>query len=1551
MNILRNSLSSPFKLLIQSGFLIGLFFATTLTAQAATITANSLLTTVANDAICTLPEAITSANNNAAGTTNCTAGSGADIINFSVSGTIDISGANLTQLTSPITIDGGSNITIDANNTASRRIFDLSSAATPVAIQNITLREGNQTSGGCITTAGNISLTITNSTISNCTASSDGGAIFFGDNTNPSLILTNVSLLNNTSTGGEGGAVFGDDGTDITATNLIATGNSAPTGSGAVIYYNAYQANASNVTITGASNISNNSAPGGAISIRADDGHLISGVTFNANIGGVPAVTAGNGGAIQTLGVADITISNNTFTNNITYNFGSGGAIEIGDAANAIIENNTFTTNESDYGGAIHVAEGTVAIRKNAFLGNEAVDEGGAIYLSESGGGGPDVSIQNNTFDSNIANSDGGGAIRNRFGNAQIYNNTFTNNSTPGSGAVLLVDSGSQTVFANNIFDDNTGTGTCSVNAPVSFTNQGNNFFDSSTGCSPQGSDITAASADLGALALNSGTTLNRLPNGGSPVIDAASATYAPADDQRSVARPFGVADDIGSVENDTPADSDGPIITFTNDVAAGPVGSDTVTVTATDISGVSDLQYKLQAGAVCNAGSYGALTGTPFTTGDNIIIQTTEANNGLYVCVYAEDSLANSSYQGSANDFNIDATDPVIAEVTPVPSPTNDTTPNYTFSSTEAGTISYGGDCSSATTAGSSGNNTVTFNALAAGPHTNCTVTVTDTAGNASNILDVNDFTIDTTAPTVNSINRVSAATTNTDSVDFTVTFTENVTGVNAADFNLTTTGSSAGSVNSVSGGPMVYTVNVNLITGDGTIRLDVIDDDSILDSAGNPLGGAGAGNGNYTSGQTYTIDNTASSIAEVTPVPTPTNDTTPNYTFSSTQAGTISYGGDCSSATTAASSGNNTVTFNALAPGAHTNCTVTVTDPAGNASNILDVSDFTIDTTAPVIAEVTPVPTPTNDTTPNYTFSSTEAGTISYGGDCSSVTTAGSSGNNTVTFSALAPGAHTNCTVTVTDTAGNASNILDVSDFTIDTTAPVLAEVTPVTTPTADPTPNYTFSSTEAGNISYGGDCSSATTLASSGNNTITFNTLTDGAHTNCTIIVTDPAGNASNILDVSDFTVDANSPTLAEVTPVPSPDNDTTPSYTFSSTEAGDISYGGDCSSVTVLASIGNNTITFDALADGTYTNCTITVTDAGLNDSNILDVSDFTIDTAAPTVAEVTPVSTPTDDTTPNYTFSSTENATITYGGSCSSATNSATAGNNIIAFNTLAAGTYTNCTITVTDAAGNASNLLAVSSLTITSPSTGGGGGGGGGAGGSFGQSSSSGGGSSSSNCTTISCITDQAEQEPSSPEQPNQPEPTPAEILGCTRPANTSNFNDISSHWAKQYIENLYSNCIVDGKTSLIFAPDQQVTRAEITKMVFNNFIDKLEQTSNTSLPFTDLDQSAWYIGYLQKAFNNNLISGYMDNTFKPNAPITRAEALKIILLGAQENIINEDNIEFQDIASSAWYYNYISTAINLGIIQGYEVNGQKVFQPDSPITRAEVSKLLTLLQ
>ena len=109
---------------------------------------------------------------------------------------------------------------------------------------------------------------------------------------------------------------------------------------------------------------------------------------------------------------------------------------------------------------------------------------------------------------------------------------------------------------------------------------------------------------------------------------------------------------------------------------------------------------------------------------------------------------------------------------------------------------------------------------------------------------------------PMVVSIVRASAnPATPGSSVTLTVTFSPGVTGVDGSDFALTTTGGISGAtVTGVSGNSTTSNVTVNLGTGSGTLRLDLIDNDSIF-GGGAQLGGAGAGNGNFTTGEVYTV------------------------------------------------------------------------------------------------------------------------------------------------------------------------------------------------------------------------------------------------------------------------------------------------------------------------------------------------------------------------------------------------------------------------------------------------------------------------------------------------------------------------------------------------------------------------------------------------------------------------------------------------------------------------------------------------------------------------
>ncbi|WP_414665060.1 beta strand repeat-containing protein [Horticoccus sp. 23ND18S-11] len=124
----------------------------------------------------------------------------------------------------------------------------------------------------------------------------------------------------------------------------------------------------------------------------------------------------------------------------------------------------------------------------------------------------------------------------------------------------------------------------------------------------------------------------------------------------------------------------------------------------------------------------------------------------------------------------------------------------------------------------------------------------------------------VDAVVPTVSSINRVGATPTSATSFAYTVTFSETVTGVDTADFTLTATGTAAGTVASVAAvSGSVYTVTVNTVSGNGTLRLDLnASGTGITDTPGNAIATG------YTSGQTYTLDSVApavSSIARRTP------------------------------------------------------------------------------------------------------------------------------------------------------------------------------------------------------------------------------------------------------------------------------------------------------------------------------------------------------------------------------------------------------------------------------------------------------------------------------------------------------------------------------------------------------------------------------------------------------------------------------------------------------------------------------------------------------------
>lgn len=145
--------------------------------------------------------------------------------------------------------------------------------------------------------------------------------------------------------------------------------------------------------------------------------------------------------------------------------------------------------------------------------------------------------------------------------------------------------------------------------------------------------------------------------------------------------------------------------------------------------------------------------------------------------------------------------------------------------------------------------------------------------------------YDIDKTPPVVASIVRAHANPTNASTAQYTVTFSQNVSGVDLTDFNLTTSGIKGASLTAVQAvDAKTYKVTVNTGSNDGALRLNLKDNDSIKNTLGVVLGGKGINNGNFN-GQTYNLLKNAPRVSAITRVnPNPTASGTVNYavTFS---------------------------------------------------------------------------------------------------------------------------------------------------------------------------------------------------------------------------------------------------------------------------------------------------------------------------------------------------------------------------------------------------------------------------------------------------------------------------------------------------------------------------------------------------------------------------------------------------------------------------------------------------------------------------------------------
>ncbi|MEZ4888343.1 MAG: Ig-like domain-containing protein [Chitinophagales bacterium] len=532
---------------------------------------------------------------------------------------------------------------------------------------------------------------------------------------------------------------------------------------------------------------------------------------------------------------------------------------------------------------------------------------------------------------------------------------------------------------------------------------------------------------------------------------------------------------------------------------------------------------------------------------------------------------------------------------------------------------------------------------------------------------------------PSVSSIVRADANPTNATTINFTVTFSHAVSGVDATDFVLTTTGSASGTVGTpTTSDNIVYNVPVSSVTGNGTIRLDVVDNNTIVNT-GQPIGGNAANDGDFTTGEVYTIDNTAPTVTinQGSSQSDPTN-TSPivfDVVFSESvtgfATGDVTLGGTAG-ATTATVSGSGT-TYTVSVTGMTGDGTVTAsiaanvaTDAAGNNNTSSTSTDnsVTYDTNAPtvtinqgsgqsdptntspivfdVVFSETVTGFATGDVTLGGTAPGTLTGTVAGSGTTYTVSVTGMTGDGTVIATIAA-----NVAIDVVGNNNTASTSTDNS-VTYDTTAPTVT--INQGSSQSDPTNSSTivfdvvFSETVAdfatGDVTLGGTAGATTATVSGSGTTYTVSVtgMTGDGTVTASIdasVATDAAGNNNSASTSTDnsVTYDGTAPTVTinQGSSQSDPTNSSTIVFdvVFSETvtgfATGDVTLGGTAGATTATVTGSGTTYTVSVTGmtgDGTViaSIAASVATDAVGNNNTASTSTDnsVTYDTTAPTV---------------------------------------------------------------------------------------------------------------------------------------------------------------------------------------------------------------------------------------------------------------------------------------------------------------------------------------------
>lgn len=163
-------------------------------------------------------------------------------------------------------------------------------------------------------------------------------------------------------------------------------------------------------------------------------------------------------------------------------------------------------------------------------------------------------------------------------------------------------------------------------------------------------------------------------------------------------------------------------------------------------------------------------------------------------------------------------------------------------------------------------------------------------------------------------------------------------------------------------------------------------------------------------------------------------------------------------------------------------------------------------------------------------------------------------------------------------------------------------------------------------------------------------------------------------------------------------------------------------------------------------------------------------------------------------------------------------------------------------------------------------------------------------------------------------------------------------FSDVD----EEFVDYLSDHKIFEGFPDQTFEPNRFLNRAELMKIVMVGNSEALIDTEAACFP--DIPVGEWFSDFVCTAKNEGLVHGYPDGSFRPEEPVNKVEALKMIANVFHWDLYPNLTDSFEDTFEGQWYFGFVVNGLNHGYI---DMNSEKMFKPAEFITRKDAAEIL----